>query len=208
MILAAGLDSRVWRLPWAKDSAVFEIDQPKVLEFKGEALRAHGAETACRHIAIEMDLRENWPEALCDTGFDPKQPPAWSAEGLLSYLPADGQDLLFNRIHGLSAAGSRIAVDDMGAAFLDREGLARLAAFFGRFREVVHQTGGQLPDTAGMWFDENRVAVADWLGDHGWHAESVGVHELMAGYDRDMPEEEAVGIPVCDFISGRLNAGR
>lgn len=206
VILAAGLDSRTWRLPWAEDSVVFEIDQPKVLEFKVETLRANGVEPSCRYLAIGIDLRDDWPTALCDNGFDPNQPSAWSAEGLLSYLPSDAQDLLFNRIQKLSAQGSCIAVDDMGAAFLDRDRLARLATFFGRFREVVHRTGGQLPDTAGMWFDENRVAVADWLRGHGWCAELIGVRELMAGYDRNVPDEEAVGIPLCEFVSGRLDA--
>ena len=34
VILAAGLDARGWRLPWVDDTVLYEIDQPKVLEFK------------------------------------------------------------------------------------------------------------------------------------------------------------------------------
>ena len=34
VILAAGLDSRSWRLPWPDGVTVYELDQPKVLEFK------------------------------------------------------------------------------------------------------------------------------------------------------------------------------
>jgi methyltransferase (TIGR00027 family) len=38
VILAAGLDSRTYRLPWADGTVVYELDQPQVLEFKREAL--------------------------------------------------------------------------------------------------------------------------------------------------------------------------
>ena len=34
-----GADARAWRLPWADDSVVYEIDQPKVLAFKAKTLR-------------------------------------------------------------------------------------------------------------------------------------------------------------------------
>ena len=44
VILAAGLDARAWRLPWNDGSVVYEIDQPKVLAFKTETLRARGVE--------------------------------------------------------------------------------------------------------------------------------------------------------------------
>src|SRR4051812_31998106 len=127
VILAAGLDARAWRLPWVQESVVFEIDQPGVLAFKTETLGSHGAEPACRYIPLAVDLREQWPTALCDAGFDPDRPTAWSAEGLLVYLPTTAQDLLFDRIHELSAPGSRIAVDAVGAAIFDPENLARLA---------------------------------------------------------------------------------
>jgi methyltransferase (TIGR00027 family) len=38
VILAAGLDSRAWRLAWPDGCVVYEIDQPKVLAFKTVAL--------------------------------------------------------------------------------------------------------------------------------------------------------------------------
>src|ERR1700722_8915513 len=88
VVLAAGLDARAWRLPWKPGSAVYEIDQPAVLAFKTETLRSHDAEPACRYIPIGHDLRQDWPKALCNNGFDPHQPTAWLAEGLLPYLPA------------------------------------------------------------------------------------------------------------------------
>ena len=104
VILGAGLDARAWRLPWTDGSVVFEIDQPKVLDFKNQVLRAHNAKANCRHIPIGVDLRRDWPTALCDAGFDPTLATAWAAEGLLVYLPAKGQDVLFDRQSGRFAA--------------------------------------------------------------------------------------------------------
>ena len=44
-------------------------------------------------------------------GFNPAQPTAWIADGLLIYLPFEAQDLLFDRINELSAPGSRVATE-------------------------------------------------------------------------------------------------
>src|ERR1700754_2928868 len=120
VILAAGLDARAWRLPWNDGSAVYEIDQPKVLAFKAEALRARRVVPVAGYVPIAIDLRQDWPKALRDAGFDASEPTAWAAEGLLPYLPADAQDLLFERICELSAPGSRIGVESFGAGFFCR----------------------------------------------------------------------------------------
>jgi methyltransferase (TIGR00027 family) len=60
---------------------------------------------------VAIDLRNDWPKALLDNGFDPTQPTAWIAEGLLIYLPPEAQDLLFDRINENSAPGSRVATE-------------------------------------------------------------------------------------------------
>ncbi|HXL59101.1 MAG TPA: class I SAM-dependent methyltransferase, partial [Mycobacterium sp.] len=115
VILAAGLDSRAYRLDWPAGTTVFEIDQPKVLEYKAATLAAHNAKPSADRHEVPIDLRQDWPAALCDAGFDPSRRTAWLAEGLLMYLPADAQDRLFEQISRLSAAGSRIAVETAGS---------------------------------------------------------------------------------------------
>ena len=125
VILAAGLDARAWRLPWVSGSAVFEIDQPQVLAFKADTLTARGARPNARYQAVPIDLRADWPKALLEAGFDPSTPTAWSAEGLLPYLSAAGQDLLFERIVKLSATGSRIAVEALSPSAFDPDYLER-----------------------------------------------------------------------------------
>jgi len=99
VILAAGLDARGWRLPWLDGTVLYEIDQPKVLAFKSETLARHDAKpSVSRYVAVPADLRHDWPKALREAGFDATVPTAWAAEGLRPYLPAAGQDLLFERI--------------------------------------------------------------------------------------------------------------
>ena len=59
--------------------------------------------------------------ALQQAGFDASAPSAWSAEGLMPYLPAAAQELLFNRVQGPTVAGSRIAAEALAPNFADAE---------------------------------------------------------------------------------------
>jgi O-methyltransferase involved in polyketide biosynthesis len=99
-----------YRLPWRDGTTVYELDQPEVIDFKTQTLTGLG-ETPKADRRTVIDLRNDWPKALLDNGFDPTQPTAWIAEGLLIYLPPEAQDLLFDRINELSAAGSRVATE-------------------------------------------------------------------------------------------------
>lgn len=55
-ILASGLDSRAYRLPWPTRTVVYEIDQPKVMEFKTTTLADLGAEPSAIRRAVPIDL--------------------------------------------------------------------------------------------------------------------------------------------------------
>ncbi|UXA14671.1 class I SAM-dependent methyltransferase [Mycobacterium sp. SMC-8] len=123
VILASGLDSRAYRLDWPTGTTVFEIDQPAVIEFKTATLAALGAQPAAQLHTVAVDLRDDWPAALREAGFDADVPTAWIAEGLLVYLPPDAQDRLFDEITHLSAPGSRLATEyhpDAGASIGER----------------------------------------------------------------------------------------
>ncbi|MFD7160063.1 class I SAM-dependent methyltransferase [Kribbella sp. NPDC059898] len=111
VILASGLDSRAYRLPWPAGTVVYELDQPEVIDFKTRTLSTLGAAPTAVRRPVAADLREDWPAALRAAGFDPAQPTAWSAEGLLGYLPADAQDRLLDTITDLSAPASRVATE-------------------------------------------------------------------------------------------------
>jgi methyltransferase (TIGR00027 family) len=181
VILASGLDSRAYRLDWPAGTTVYEIDQPKVLEYKATTLEAHGATPSADRHAVAIDLRQDWPAALTATGFDPKAPTAWLAEGLLMYLPADAQDRLFTQISELSAPGSRIAAETAANHAEDRrqemrERLDRVAAKLGIERNV------DIQDL--IYHDDDRADVAAWLNDHGWRATAQNSGDEMRRLDR------------------------
>jgi methyltransferase (TIGR00027 family) len=205
VILAAGLDSRAWRLPWVDSSVVYEIDQPKVLAFKAETLRTHDAQPATRYVQVPVDLRQDWPKALRDAGFDPSAPTAWAAEGLLPYLPADAQDLLFERIHVHSARDSRIAVESFGAGFFNSDYLASRREQLRRLREEAGEDpDANVPDTADLWFIEERADVAAWLTEHCWDVTSVDATELMTRYGRCKPGDVDETLPRAAFVEAHL----
>jgi len=203
VILAAGLDARGWRLPWVDGTVLYEIDQPKVLEFKAETLTRHGATPSVgRYVAVPVDLRQDWPKALCDAGFDATVPTAWAAEGLLPYLPAAGQDLLFERISDLSAPGSRVAVESFGAGFFDKEYLASRREQMRRLREETGETEVDGPDVQDLWYVEDRTDAADWLTEHNWEASAVEALDLMTRYGRCQPNQEDAVAPRTVFVEG------
>lgn len=111
VILAAGLDSRAYRLQWPDGTVVFEIDQPEVIAFKSGTLAELGAQPTADRRTVAADLRDDWVSALRSAGFDPSAPTAWIAEGLFGYLPPEAQDRLLELITQHSAPGSRVAAE-------------------------------------------------------------------------------------------------
>ena len=186
VIVAAGLDSRAYRLDWADGTTVFEVDLPKVLEFKSSVLNEHGATPTARRIDVAADLRTDWTRPLKAAGFDPHTPSAWSVEGVLPYLTDDAQTALFGRITELCAAGSRVAVGALGSR-LDRELLAALETD----HPGVNMSGDV--DFPALTY-EPKTDPAEWLAAHGWAVEPVSTNvELQAGY-RMTPAEVDVKI--------------
>jgi methyltransferase (TIGR00027 family) len=202
VILAAGLDARGWRLPWLEGTVLYEIDQPKVLEFKADTLAKHDATPkAARYVAVPVDLRQDWPNALRDAGFDVTVPTAWAAEGLLPYLPAAGQDLLFERINELSAPGSRVAVESFGRDFFESDYLADRREQMRRLREEAGEPDADGPDVQDLWYLEDRTDVAEWLIEHGWEVSAVDAPALMTRYGRGNLDQDNIS-PRTVFIEG------
>jgi methyltransferase (TIGR00027 family) len=207
VILAAGLDSRAWRLAWPTGSVVYEIDQPKVLEFKTGTLQSHGVDPIACHVGVGIDLRLDWPKALAEAGFDASIPTAWSAEGLLPYLTADAQELLFDRIQSLSAPGSRVAVEAFTNEFFSSESFARREEQTERYRQAAVKLGSKaLADSGNLLYAEERTEVVDWLRSHDWSVTSAtSAEDLMAASDRTVPAGLDAAVPESVFVEGRLH---
>ena len=201
MILAAGLDARAWRLPWPAGTTVYELDQPKVLEFKSSTLQNLGARPTATQVDVPVDLRHDWPTALQDAGFDASAPSAWSAEGLMPYLPAHAQNLLFERIHSLAAPGSSVAVEAVGADFPDPDRLARRRARMQRYRAALENFHQSPPRNVDELCYLERPDVGAWLRSQGWEVSVTTSAELMAHYGRSAPTDLQDALPSTLFVS-------
>jgi methyltransferase (TIGR00027 family) len=208
VILASGLDARSWRLPWPDGTVVYELDQPKVLEFKGSTLREHGAHPTAELVNIAIDLRQDWPKALQENGFDHSRPSAWSAEGLVRYLPAPAQDLLFERINSLSAPGSWLASNVPGEGFTDPDKVRRQREDNQRIRATAAKLiDAEITDFDDLWYPEERTPVDSWLRERGWDVSSASFPELMARYGRSIPQGAEDSMPPTQFVSAQRRAG-
>jgi methyltransferase (TIGR00027 family) len=182
VILASGLDTRAYRLPWPPGTKVFEIDQPQVIAFKTRTLADLGAEPTAQRITVAIDLREDWPAALTAAGFDPRVPTAWSAEGLLVYLPPDAQDRLFDNVASLSATGSRLATEHMDMRTVPADWAKRLTE---RSRRI-----GSNIDLAELFYTGERNPAADYLAARGWLTEIKTTKEAYAANGFELPKDE------------------
>src|ERR1700741_2497848 len=68
VILASGLDSRAFRLPWPQGPVVYEIAQPQVIEFKTTTLAGIGAEPTAARRTVPIDLRQDWTAGAKEGG--------------------------------------------------------------------------------------------------------------------------------------------
>jgi methyltransferase (TIGR00027 family) len=182
VILAAGLDARAYRLPWPDGTVVYEVDQPEVIAFKTTTLAELGARPTATHRTVAIDLREDWPQALRDNGFDPTQPTSWSVEGLLIYLPSDAQDKLFDDITALSAPGSHLATEFVPdvAAFVDVRSK--------ELSDRMKQFGSDI-EMRDLVYTGKRSHVMDYLRDVGWSVSSSTMREAHAANGFDVPDD-------------------
>lgn len=193
VILAAGLDTRGYRLPWPRGTVVFDLDQPAVVEFKAATLSGLGVDPAAAIRTIGADLRDDWPAALVNSGFDADAATAWIAEGLLMYLPGDAQDRLFDHITALSAAGSRVATEFVPNmdAFTDPDPDPELGPDpdsepgpdgGSRWRRM-----GFKDDLAGLVYPGERSHVIEYLERLGWSVTANPVQGLFEVYGIERP---------------------
>lgn len=197
VILASGLDARAYRLAWPTHMTVFEIDQPQVIEFKAATLAGLGAAPQATLRTVAVDLRNDWPKALADAGFDKSRPTAWTAEGLFGYLPPEAQDRLLDNITALSADGSRLAceaIPDMSEVDTEKaqEMMRRATA---KWRE--HGFDLEFGD---LGYQGGRNDVAVYLDNLGWDSVGVQMSQLLADFGLKAIPQTNDSVSVADTI--------
>jgi methyltransferase (TIGR00027 family) len=195
VILASGLDSRAYRLPWPDGTVVFEIDQPEVIEFKTSTLAGIGAEPTAQRRTVAIDLREDWPGALRAAGFDSEAPTAWCAEGLLIYLPPEAQDRLFDNVTALSAAGSTVATEYV-------PGILNFDADKARAATAQMREYGLDLDMPSLVYHGDRNHVMDYLTSLGWQMTGLPRADLFAKHGVPMVEHDNDPLGEIVYVSG------
>lgn len=173
VLLAAGLDSRAFRLGWPAGVALYEVDLPELFAFKESVVAGFEEPPGCKRVPVPADLREAWPDPLTAAGFDPAEPTAWVVEGVLIYLPVADNDRLLAAVGDLSAPGSRLALDHMNHT--------------GDDRAAVRETSAQVRKM-GAAFQSAMDDPVGWLAGHGWHATVDRVPAMAVAYGRPLPE--------------------
>ena len=181
VILASGLDSRAYRLPWPPETVLYEIDQPAVIDFKTAVLADLGAQPRAQRRTVGIDLRQDWPAALTEADFDPLAPTAWLAEGLLIYLPPDAQDGLLDMITALSAPGSTVATEYA-------PGIIDFDADKAREMTAAMRLQGLDLDMPELVYPGPRSNVMEYLGLKGWQVTGTPGDDLFRRSDLTPPE--------------------
>lgn len=147
-----------------------------------DTLAGLGAEPSATRRTVAIDLRDDWPAALSAAGFDPAQPTAWSAEGLLVYLPPDAQDRLLDNITALSAPGSRIATEHMDMRNIPSDWAQKLT-------QRAQRAGSDI-DLASLFYTGERNGAAEYLAGHGWRVAIHTTEEAFAANGFQVPDDE------------------
>lgn len=182
VLLAAGLDTRAFRLPWPHGTRVYEVDLPETTTFKNDVLTQARAEPRCARRVVVADLTADWPATLDSAGFDRALPTAWLIEGLLVYLTHEDAARLLDTVGSLSAPGSRLSCEQgRGAKQLAEIAAVRAAAGAG---EAISLWQGGIED------------VPEWLEEHGWTAEQHDLGELARSYGRESGSDSTSGFVI------------
>ena len=158
VLLAAGLDTRAFRLDWPSGVDLYELDQSEVLAYKETVLGAMAGQPRCTRHVVAVDLREAWPAVLLGAGYRSQEPTAWVAEGFIFYLPEVAVGRLLDDVAGLSAAGSRLNSDLPTLTFL---------------RSADAQAFVELYATLGAPFQFATDNPVSFFRRHGWNAGGV-----------------------------------
>jgi len=185
VLLAAGLDTRAFRLAWPEGTRLFELDLAPVIAFKEAVLAREGAQARCERVALGADLSGDWPSALAGAGFVAAEPAAWLVEGLLVYLDAEAAAGVLRALTASSAAGSTLALErGSGAARASATGDAARGGLRSMWKGGL---GGEL------------VASLEAMG---WRPEVHSLASVAAAYGRPLAGASASGFVTATYAGG------
>ena len=186
VLVAAGMDTRAFRLALPAEVIVFELDLPQTLEHKQAILEQEHAQPRCRRVVVAADLAEDaWPQALGAAGFDHAARTVFVVEALSWYLTEPENARLLDDLARLAAPGSRLGIDIISRGSLESPASAPFFAFTAALG-IVWQFATNDP--------------AGFLAAHGWQAEVTDLEAFARHLGRssspDVPGDHAAHTPV------------
>ncbi len=157
VILASGMDTRAYRLPWSSETKIYELEQLQVLETKTAIL--FDATPTCQHYTLPADLTQPWSHLLLEQEYQPSLPSVWLLEGLLMYLTESEVRQLLQTISQLTTADSYLGLDLVSVKSIEYE------PYKGYFR-----SGFDCPE--------------ELLAEYGWRAEVIQPGDEGAHFGR------------------------
>ncbi len=179
VLLAAGLDTRAFRLGWPTGVRLFELDLPDLLDYKERILEVRAAAPRCERTVLRADLREDWASRLVEAGLRPTEPTAWLIEGLLVYLSYEEAAGLLTAVDTLSAPGSRLACEDRSSAS---------ESLLARIRETR-----EVNEAVALWKGGLGNELVGWLTGREWLVRGHNGTELADSYGRADADAAYVG---------------
>lgn len=194
VLMAAGMDSRAFRLNWPPGTRLYELDRPEVLAAKEEVIARAGARPACERRVVGANLgRASWSEALSNAGYEAQAPSVWLMEGLLFYLGGSTVRRLLGTTGALATPPSLLGVDLVNRNLLNSPTTRPLLAAFAR-RGASGRFGANDPEAL--------------LTEHGWVAEATQAGEWSANYGRwpfPVALRGTAGVPRIFFVRAWRN---
>jgi methyltransferase (TIGR00027 family) len=184
VILAAGMDTRAFRIDWPSGVVLFEIDRDEIFDYKEAILERRNARPACDRRIVRADLTAAWSAAILSAGFDPGRPSVILVEGLLAFLSEHAATQLFKTIATLACPGSCLALDAINEEML-------VSPYLSGYLKKLREFG--CPWRFGV-DDPEKV-----LAEHGWQATIFGPGEPEANYGRwpyPLPSPAFAGLPM------------
>ncbi|OIT21041.1 PREDICTED: uncharacterized protein LOC109219410 [Nicotiana attenuata] len=133
VLLGAGMDTRAYRLSCLKESDIFEIDFPEVLQMKTSVLKEAINEqkrpmlTAKSLKRVGTDLREkDWLKKLQASGLELKKNTVWVLEGILYYLSHSHAMEVLNVIANNCASAHTVLLAD----FMNKQATKMCSSIF------------------------------------------------------------------------------
>ena len=169
VVLAAGMDTRAFRIAWPSGVRLFEVDRDEIFDHKEAVLSRAGASPSCDRHIVRADLARPWTQALLAAGFTRSKPAAFLVEGLLMYLDEPEAVAVLAAVGQVAAPGSWIAADVVNPEVLT-------SPYMARYMTALREAGS--PWKFGIEDPES------FFRQHGWAATVVQPGDPEASYGR------------------------